>query len=201
MKKFINFLNSCIMGCRKAAHSLYAGEVVVLFFRDSSKTPKSTLVSVGGAKVGIVGLEDAFQKVDGKVFPNDDALGEAIIDLIKDDNYIPASARDKYREGLVRAYKAARGIPVEPARMREDVLEIKVVGPGCPQCRKLYKEILAVLQEMNVGADVEKVEDVNAIADVGVILTPALIINGQTKVAGRVPSRNDLKKWIEEAGR
>lgn len=169
--------------------------------KSTDSDSKSTLVSIGGVKVGIVGLDEAFEAVRKKPFSDDAALGDALIALVKEKNYIPASALDQYRQGLVRAYKMRYGLPVDPVEKPGGALEIKVLGSGCPQCRKMYEDVLAVLQELNIQADVEKIEDLAAIASTGVLLTPSLIINGQVRVAGRVPAKKQLAQWIEAAGR
>ncbi|MDI6709084.1 MAG: thioredoxin family protein [Thermoanaerobacterales bacterium] len=173
----------------------------MLFKNANPSGPKPTLVSIGGAKVGIIGLDEAFEAVRKKSFADDAALGDALIALVKEKNYIPASALDEYRKGLVRAYKVRYGLPVDLTDDPGGMLEIKVVGPGCPQCRKMYEDVLAVLQELNIQADVEKIEDLAAIASTGVLLTPSLIINGQVRAAGRVPSKKQLAQWIETAGK
>jgi len=78
-------------------------------------------------------------------------------------------------------------------------LEIKVLGPGCPKCKALYKAVAEAAAEMGVNADIEKVEDIKEIVGAGVMLTPGLIINGKLKVAGKVPGKEDLKKYIKES--
>jgi len=162
---------------------------------------KVALVSIGGAKIGVVGLDEVFEAVRKKSFADDAALGDALIAMVREKNYIPAPALDEYRKGLVRAYKLRYGLPVDPTDHPGGTLEIKVVGSGCPRCRKLYNDVLTVLQELNIQADVEKVEDLAAIASMGVLLTPSLIINGQVRAAGRVPDKKQLAQWIKAAGK
>ncbi len=77
-------------------------------------------------------------------------------------------------------------------------MEIKVLGTGCKKCKELDKLVREILDEINVPANVEKVEDVAKIVQYGVMLTPGLVINGKIKVSGRVPSKADIKKMIEE---
>ncbi len=74
---------------------------------------------------------------------------------------------------------------------------IKVLGTGCPKCNKLEQLVKEVVQEKGSDAVVEKVTDVNQIAKAGVMLTPALMIDGDVKVAGKVPSKEDLAKMID----
>lgn len=77
-------------------------------------------------------------------------------------------------------------------------MEIKVLGTGCQKCKEVDKLVSEVLAEINVTANVEKVEDIAQIVQYGVMLTPGLVINGKVKVSGRVPSKADIKKLIEE---
>ena len=74
-----------------------------------------------------------------------------------------------------------------------------MLGPGCPKCKALYKAVAEAAAEMGVNADIEKVEDIKEIVGAGVMLTPGLIINGKLKVAGKVPGKEDLKKYIKES--
>ncbi len=78
-------------------------------------------------------------------------------------------------------------------------MEIKVLGPGCKKCKELDSRVQEVLSETNVSADVEKVEDIAQIVQYGVMSTPGLVIDGKVKVSGRVPSKDEIKKLIEEA--
>ncbi len=75
-------------------------------------------------------------------------------------------------------------------------MDIKVLGTGCPKCNKLEKLVKEVVQETGTDAVFEKVSDVNQIAKAGVMLTPALMIDGDIKAAGKVPSKQELTKMI-----
>lgn len=77
-------------------------------------------------------------------------------------------------------------------------MEIKVLGTGCKKCSELDKLVREVVAEINVPANVEKVEDVGQIVRYGVMLTPGLVINDKVKISGRVPSKADIKRMIEE---
>ena len=75
-------------------------------------------------------------------------------------------------------------------------LQIKVLGPGCPSCDKLEQDLMAVMAELNLSADLDHVRDVKEIACYGVMGNPALVINGKVVAVGRVPSKNQLKEWL-----
>ncbi|MGF7186420.1 small redox-active disulfide protein 2 [Desulfitispora alkaliphila] len=75
-------------------------------------------------------------------------------------------------------------------------MEIKVLGTGCAKCTKLEDLTKEVLGELGVQADVIKVSDVKEIAKLGVLMTPGLVVNGQVKVSGKLPSKGDLTSII-----
>ncbi len=73
---------------------------------------------------------------------------------------------------------------------------VQVLGPGCPKCEKLKKNVETAVQELGVEATVEKVTDINVITGFGVIMTPAIAVDGEVKSVGRVPSTEELKKLL-----
>ena len=76
-------------------------------------------------------------------------------------------------------------------------MKIKVLGPGCKKCVETEKIIRNVIEEAGVDAVVEKVSDLQEIAKHGVFSTPAVIIDGQTKCAGKVPGRKIVLDWLK----
>ncbi len=77
-------------------------------------------------------------------------------------------------------------------------MKIKILGPGCKNCQKLESEVSNALKELELQADVEKVEDMEKIMEHDVFMTPGLVINDKVKVSGRVPKGEEIKKWIKE---
>lgn len=77
-------------------------------------------------------------------------------------------------------------------------MEIKVLGTGCQKCKKLYNLLQEVLTENNLQANVEKVEEITQIVQYGVMITPALVVDGTVKVTGKVPSKDEIKKLLGE---
>jgi len=79
---------------------------------------------------------------------------------------------------------------------------IEVCGPGCPRCQTAEKNVLQALKEMGkeLGEEIQVVEikDIKQISAKGVILTPAVLIDGVKVCEGRIPSPQEVKKWIEE---
>ncbi|MDA8403235.1 MAG: thioredoxin family protein [Desulfobacteraceae bacterium] len=76
-------------------------------------------------------------------------------------------------------------------------MDIKVLGPGCPKCKKTEEIVINALSEAGVAANVEKVTDLMQIAGYGVFGTPAVIVDGVVKSVGKIPSKEDVKKWIK----
>ena len=75
-------------------------------------------------------------------------------------------------------------------------MEIKVLGPGCAKCSKTEKLVQEVIRETGVDATVEKISDMMQIASYGVFATPSVIIDNQVKCSGKVPKKEDIKKWL-----
>lgn len=75
-------------------------------------------------------------------------------------------------------------------------MEIKVLGVGCPRCRALEKAVINSLAELDIAADVNKIEDINDILEYGIIRTPGLVINGRVVMSGRVPSEKEIKDLL-----
>ncbi len=75
-------------------------------------------------------------------------------------------------------------------------MEIKVLGPGCAKCSETEKLMQAVVAEAGVNATIEKISDFQQIATFGVFSTPAVVIDGQVKCVGKVPSRTEALSWL-----
>jgi small redox-active disulfide protein 2 len=75
-------------------------------------------------------------------------------------------------------------------------MEIKVLGPGCPKCRKTEEIVREAVREAGVEAEVTKVKDTMEIAKTGVFMTPAVVVNGEVKCVGKVPGKEEVMKWI-----
>jgi len=76
---------------------------------------------------------------------------------------------------------------------------IQVLGTGCTKCKTLYELVNKAVEETGVDALVEKVEDIQQIMTFEILMTPGLVIDGYVKVAGRVPSLDEIKKLIVAA--
>jgi small redox-active disulfide protein 2 len=152
-----------------------------------------TQISLGKIKVGIVGLKEAIEEIRTSGARAETDTAQALLEKLKPMNYIPTAAQEEYKLAFLREYKRALG---EPMTEEHFGLVIRILGPGCPNCHRLEQLVLEVLSELRLAADVELVKDVNEIAAHGVFGTPALLINDQIKVMGKVPSRDVLKQWF-----
>lgn len=77
------------------------------------------------------------------------------------------------------------------------MLNIKVVGSGCPNCQKLEALCKEVVNENNIEVNLEKVTDINRFADLGVMMTPGLIVNDKVLSQGKIPTKSTLIRWLE----
>jgi small redox-active disulfide protein 2 len=77
-------------------------------------------------------------------------------------------------------------------------MEIKVLGPGCPKCQQTEKVVKETVAESGVNAQIEKVTNLLDIARYGVLGTPAVVVDGEVKSVGKVPSKEDVRKWINK---
>jgi small redox-active disulfide protein 2 len=80
---------------------------------------------------------------------------------------------------------------------KEDEVEIKVLGPGCPKCKHAEKVVREAVEESGADAHVEKVSDMLEIAKYGIFGTPAVVIDGEVKCAGKVPKKDEILRWIQ----
>ena len=77
-------------------------------------------------------------------------------------------------------------------------MDVKVLGMGCARCRDLEQRARKALAETGLTAEVEKVDDIQKIMTFRILATPALVIDGTVKSAGRIPSVEEIKTWLKE---
>jgi len=78
--------------------------------------------------------------------------------------------------------------------------QIRVLGPGCARCQKLYENATEAVAEMGLDAHVEKVDDIAEIVRRGIMATPALVVNEELVLAGHVPSVLTIREVLAERG-
>ena len=75
-------------------------------------------------------------------------------------------------------------------------MKVEVLGSGCKKCQALEEQTRAALNELGIQAEVEHVSDLRRIMGYGVLSTPALVVDGKVKCAGRMPGAEELKGWL-----
>jgi small redox-active disulfide protein 2 len=78
------------------------------------------------------------------------------------------------------------------------MLNVKILGTGCPNCRKLEALAREAAKELELEAVFEKVDDINQIVSYGVFITPGLVINEKVYSSGKIPSKEQIKEWLLE---
>jgi len=77
-------------------------------------------------------------------------------------------------------------------------MKIEVFGPGCHRCLQVEKAVKEAISDLKITADLEKVKDIAKIVEAGIMQTPGLRINGKMKCTGRIPNKEEVKKWLSE---
>ncbi len=160
----------------------------------------SRIINVGGDRIGIRGLDETLAAMaPGFADKPDREVAEEMLARLGRRNYLAPAARDEYAAAFVREFRKHLGQAREPDVAQG--LEVKVLGPGCPQCDRLYRRVAEVLSAMGLAADLEAIKDAKTIAARGVSVTPGLMINGRVVSVGKVPGEERIKHWLKESER
>jgi small redox-active disulfide protein 2 len=76
--------------------------------------------------------------------------------------------------------------------------KVQILGTGCPKCKKLAENTETAAKDLGIQYEIEKITDINEIMKFGVMVTPALAVDGQVKLAGKVPSVEEVKNLLTE---
>ena len=76
-------------------------------------------------------------------------------------------------------------------------MKIQILGTGCPKCQKLKENAEAAAQELGLSYEIEKITDITQIMSFGVMMTPALAVDGTVKITGKVPGTEELKPMLQ----
>jgi len=76
-------------------------------------------------------------------------------------------------------------------------MKLEILGTGCPKCIKLEELTRQATSELGIEAEITKVKDINQIMNYGVMMTPALVVDGVVKVVGKVPPLEEIKKLLK----
>ena len=77
-------------------------------------------------------------------------------------------------------------------------MDIKILGPGCARCDHVEKLVAEVLAAEKIPATIEKIKDVKRFAAYGVFITPALIADNEVKSAGKIPTKDEVVRWLKK---
>jgi len=155
-------------------------------------------IKVDGQAVGIMGLKATMEEMAPEYTDKpDDQVGTELLARLRTKNYIPDRVKENYAKAFLREFKKFLGKPYEEEALTG--VEIKVLGQGCVQCDRLERDLMEVMAEIDLAADLEHVRDIKEIGKYGVMGMPALLINDKIMSVGRVPPKTKLKEWLKEA--
>jgi hypothetical protein len=154
------------------------------------------LVRVGNNQVGLIGLKAIFEELKTKRNESETNLKEMLVEKAEEKNYIPNSVKEEYKKALFREFRKFLGEKVEEEG--GGFLEVIILGPGCYSCNKLEQDVMTVLSENEIQASLTHISDPKLMAQYGIVITPALVINGKVKSKGTLPPKSQIKKWLEE---
>jgi small redox-active disulfide protein 2 len=157
--------------------------------------PLPRTIKVGNAAVGLLGFDRALRETLAKEIDEEGAV-ELLFRAVLGQNYVPESAFDLYREALRREYRRHHG---EEGGTPQGGLSIRILGPGCVSCNRLSTVVYDIMQRLGIAADIEMVRDLDEIWRHGVLSTPALVMNGEVKCAGRMPTPAQVEEWLRTA--
>ena len=159
-----------------------------------------TQIKVGQHQIGIIGLKETFEKLGPAMnAETDDVIALELLERLSKLNYIPDSSRGNYQKAFLKEYKKHIGQPISEQELQEtsEGLVIKVLGEGCAQCNKLEQDVMKVLAELKLPADLEHIRNSADFSKFNAMGVPALIINGEVKSSGWVPSLLKIKEWLK----
>lgn len=151
------------------------------------------IIRIGKASIGLIGLDIALNHAASKQLSENDAE-DFLFDAIRGKNYIPEGAEQKYREALRKTYH----LHLHPDERENDIPVIRIYGKKCVSCDNLHNSVREILNNAGVAADIEKIHEPDEIGRAGILITPALIINGELKSSGSWPTQAQIEQWIRE---
>ena len=144
--------------------------------------------------VGVRGLKSVIADMVAEYKErSDEGITKELLNRLSKINYIPESAKEKYGKALLNVFYHF----IENKRLMEVIMEIKVLGPGCKRCESTRKNVEEAVAETGVSADIIKVTDTLEIAKHGVFGTPAVVVDGEVKSVGKIPTKDEIKCWIQ----
>lgn len=174
-------------------------------------SPTGRMIRIGKSSIGLIGVDIALNKALAAELSVPQAI-DLIFRAVKEQNYIPPAMVEKYKEAIVREYckltgrdeELEQGLAAAPASPGSHgmgtslSITIRILGSGCVSCNTLYTMVIDAMGRAGVAADIEQIHDPDEIWRLGVTVTPALMINGQVKIAGIKPTLAQVEEWIRE---
>jgi hypothetical protein len=155
-------------------------------------------IRIGKYDFSIIGLTEAIEAVAAEnKDAEDEIIAESLVQNLSKDNYIPSNVRDNYKQAFLREYKKHFNLPMTVSEEGADELVVTVVGPGCIYCDNLGMTIMSALSELNMAVRVEHLRDPKEIGRMGIMGTPALLINKDVKWVGSVPTKTQIIEWLK----
>ncbi len=158
-------------------------------------TPTQRILKIGKATIGLIGLDIALNKALAEKIDVED-VSDFLFLRIKKQNYIPSGMAEKYKAALEREYRKLLGEDIAD----DGTLIIRIFGTGCITCNSLRDEVIDAMMKAGIAADIDMVHEPDEIGRHGITATPALMINGDVKIAGIHPTPVQLEGWLLEAG-
>ncbi len=155
-------------------------------------TPAGRMIKIGTASIGLIGLDIALNKALAQKMELDEAVA-FIFDQVKTQNYIPADSKKQYRESIGHEYKKFLGIEDG----NDKSLVVRIFGTGCVVCNSIHTMIIDAMMRAGAAADIEMIIEPDEIGRYGITSTPAIMINGQVKIAGTQPTPVQLEEWLK----
>jgi hypothetical protein len=157
---------------------------------------KITQIQVDGSRIGFTGLEEAFQRLARQDPASPEVMQRELLRQVAAKNYIPPGREESYRRALWREFRRFRGEEVEEGSLPG--LQIIILGAGCAGCRHLYQQVLDYLSIRGFKADVQYVTDPECRKNYGHPALPAVIVNGQVALSGRLPAAAELTNILDK---
>ena len=74
--------------------------------------------------------------------------------------------------------------------------KVEILGVGCPKCKFVEKRVKETIEELGIDVEIKEVTDMGKIIKYGVMVTPAVVVDGSVKSEGRIPTREEIAKWL-----
>lgn len=157
--------------------------------------PAQRTIRIGRAMVGLIGLDQAIGRALAAGMAAEEAAAVVLAE-VKHKNYIPDGMEADYCQAIAEVYQRRLG---ENDGEIPERLVIRILGPACVSCNRIYTMSIEVLQKHGIAADIESISDLDEIWRHGVVNTPAMIINNELKSSGRLPTPSEIDGWIKDA--